>query len=89
MTPEEYAKKVAARLNDDISNYEFILNNAQNVLQSSKLSQINVDLFWISLSKEFTSVQEINENISSSIVNKQIMAAKQAIANRIFALKKS
>ncbi|MER5080444.1 hypothetical protein [Providencia stuartii] len=88
MSPEDYAKKVAIRLHDDISDYEDILNNAQNVLDNSNISQMNKDIFWITLSNIFNSNQQITENVSNEKLNNQVLAARQAIANRIMSLKK-
>lgn len=88
MSPKDYAKKVAIRLHEDISNYKNILNNAQKVLDDSNISQMNKDIFWVTLSTEFNCNQPVVENVGSKIINQQVLAAKQAIANRIMALKK-
>ncbi|MCS6724285.1 hypothetical protein [Proteus mirabilis] len=86
MTPEEYAKKTADRLKNDISNYEEILKNADEVVRNSNISQMSKDIFWISLSEYFNS-DLMMENVSSEKLNAQVLATKQAIANRIMNMK--
>ncbi|NIF50228.1 hypothetical protein F3J28_20930 [Enterobacter sp. Ap-1006] len=88
MTSEEYAKKISERLNDNVSDYENILNNAERVLNDSNISQMNKDIFWITLSNIFNSDQQISENVSNKNLNREVLAARQAIANRIISLKK-